>query len=275
MKTRIAPTPNGHLHLGNIFNFIYTASEAKRLGLKIALRIDDHDKLRCRDHFIDEVFKVLDILKIDIDEGPSGTDDFNKNFSQTLKFDHYKEKLNKLSRKFFCECSRKDVFERNPLGIYDGYCKGRNLANMKQAFCIRYDCPDEKYYLDRSDEILIKESIGDIILWRKDDIPSYQLVSIIDDIDMGISHIFRGEDLLNSSAIQLSIAKQFDTKFVEEENFFHHRLATYNGEKMSKSRKSKGILELLEKDSCKIFREYSSFMNIQVVENINELYLLS
>ncbi len=270
MKTRIAPTPNGHLHLGNIFNFIHIASEARRLGLKIALRIDDHDNERCKDEYIDEIFRALDFLKINIDEGPSSTDDFNRNYSQTLRKDLYKSFLEKIEDQFYCECSRREIFERNSSGVYSGFCKNKNLSFKANKSCTRYDCPREIIKFENR-EVDVKNSIGDIVLWRKEDIPSYQLVSVCDDIEMNISHIFRGEDLISSSAIQLLIAKSMKQDFIKKENIYHHQLVTLEGEKLSKSRKSEGAMELLESDPKRVFREYSLFMNKQVSESLEEL----
>ncbi|MGL4369957.1 MAG: glutamate--tRNA ligase family protein, partial [Spirochaetota bacterium] len=81
-RTRIAPTPSGYLHLGNIYSFTLTWLAAKMTGASIVLRIDDLDSGRRRTEYIDDIFRVLELAGISCDAGPAGTEDFLKNHSQ-------------------------------------------------------------------------------------------------------------------------------------------------------------------------------------------------
>ncbi|WP_052590575.1 glutamate--tRNA ligase family protein [Halobacteriovorax marinus] len=271
MRTRIAPTPNGHLHLGNIFNFIYTAYMANKKGLELGLRIDDHDHIRCKDIYIEEVFEAIKLLEIDIDFGPKNLRDFKNNFSQAKKHNEYWDFLKGLERKFNCECSRKKIFENNEQGLYPGFCKNKEISFVQDLHAIRYNSPNTSYHFDGK-EISIQRDIGDIILWRKDNIPSYQLVSIYEDFSDKVTHIFRGEDLLTSSAIQIALANDFGlSTFPKIENFSHHSLVIENGEKLSKSRHSDSVMEALREDPSIIYLLFSEFMTLQPSENLSEL----
>ncbi|ATH07250.1 hypothetical protein BIY24_04660 [Halobacteriovorax marinus] len=271
MRTRIAPTPNGHLHLGNIFNFIYTAYRASQLGIELGLRIDDHDHIRCEDIYIEEIFEAIELLQIDLDFGPKNLSDFKENFSQANKHDEYWDFLKGLETKFTCECSRKKVFENNESGLYPGFCKNKDISFVQNLHAIRYKCPNTLYRFG-ANEISLQSDIGDIILWRKDNIPSYHLVSVYEDFSDKVTHIFRGEDLLTSSAVQIALANDFGlSSFPKAENIFHHSLVIENGEKLSKSRHSDSVMGALREDPSKIYLLFSEFMSLQPSENLSEL----
>jgi glutamyl/glutaminyl-tRNA synthetase len=256
--------------MGNIFNFLHTYRFSKNNKCSLALRIDDHDYIRCKEEYVEEVFKVLELLKIDIDEGPSSVSEFYSDYTQKNKMELYFSELEKLKEKFVCECSRKEVFQTNELGIYQGTCREKGLVFNPGNNLIRFFCPDETIKLSEK-EVNLKEKIGDTILWRKDNLVSYQLMSVLEDIEMGVTHIVRGEDLLTSSAVQIAIARFISKEFPKEENFFHHDLLSNNGEKLSKSRGDSGAIELLEKDVGEVVRSYCRFFNLDTVSSVDEL----
>lgn len=268
--TRIAPTPNGHLHLGNIFNFIHTYRLAKTVDAKICLRIDDHDGQRCRREFVSEIFYALDALRIPIDRGPSSVDDFYTNFSQTKKNDFYFSKLELLKEKFVCSCSRKEVFAANPLGIYLGKCRSLNIQFENRKSVIRYACPDKIVnFFEKS--VNLRDQIGDTVLWRKDGISSYQWMSICEDIELRTTHFVRGDDLLSSSAIQISIAKSLGVAFPDEDKFLHHKLVLCGDRKMSKSKGDEGVVEKLKSDPLHFLHLYCDFFEHERVSSLEEL----
>ena len=268
-RTRIAPTPNGHIHLGNIMNFIHTHVTSQRLNAQLFLRIDDHDFVRCKKEYVEEVFKVLDILKINIDGGPSGVDDFYQNFSQKNRMDLYYSKLSSFKKKFVCECSRKEVFKNNPMGIYSKTCVSKQLKFEKNKNVIRYNCPKDILLFE--DKVDLSKDIGDTVLWRRDNIVSYQWMSICEDIEMGTTHFVRGEDLLTSSAVQISLAKSMGESFPLEDSFIHHKLVEKNGEKLSKSRGDDGVLGDLRKSPEKYIEMYCDFFELEKVSSLKEL----
>ncbi|MBK25367.1 MAG: tRNA glutamyl-Q synthetase [Halobacteriovorax sp.] len=234
IKSRIAPTPSGFLHLGNAYNFlvIYRETVIKREG-KLHLRIDDSDSGRVRDEYISDVFDTLKWLEIPIESGPKNLEDFKTNYSQYLKKDYYKSFLKKLPDCYVCECSRSFLKENNcPCFKKDySYEPGKNA--------IRHKVKNEEVF----------KKMGDFIIWRKDDLPSYQLASLIDDIDEKINLIIRGEDLIDSTKAQFYLAELLNDKIYTSCSFLHHPLIkTENGEKISKSQNSENETSLILKN---------------------------
>tara|TARA_R110002072_G_scaffold276051_1_gene437314 strand:+ start:40966 stop:41763 length:798 start_codon:yes stop_codon:yes gene_type:complete len=254
LKTRIAPTPNGHYHLGNIYNFIYTAWWARQNQAELHLRIDDHDFQRSKDIFIEEVFDVLNLLEIKT-LGPKNLGDFKKKYSGQLKREHYRKKLDEFQNKFGCDCSRKDIGDIP----YQGTCLQKNFSFEKMKTCLRFDC--EKFHYP--------------ILWRKEDIPSYQWSSLIDDLELGTTHLIRGEDLQESSYIQASLARELGVDFITPDNMFHHSLlVNQEGEKLSKSNKASSVLPLLRSPDSRrdVIRHFSKFALGVEIDSLEELF---
>ena len=101
---RYAPTPSGLLHLGNVLNFIFTWSLAKKNNAQILLRIDDLDGNRVRDEYIADIFNTLDWLDLDYQIGPSSVDEFKKYFSQSNRIELYKEYMRKIENIYNYSC---------------------------------------------------------------------------------------------------------------------------------------------------------------------------
>jgi glutamyl/glutaminyl-tRNA synthetase len=241
IRSRIAPTPSGYLHIGNAVNFLITWVMVHGGGGKLKLRIDDADGVRSRPEFVEDIFRQLDWLGITWDEGPDGPDDFRKNHSQLLKKDRYRsllEELRRCSHLFACSCSRKDIQQCSCDGLYPGTCRSqRRPAARGRAMRVHVPQPTQI----RVNDFLIPlcQAMGDFVLWRKDDQPAYQLASLADDIDDRINLVVRGEDLLESTAAQLFLAKKLDAEAFLSASFHHHGLISDNqGNKFSKSDKA-------------------------------------
>ena len=122
-RTRLAPTPSGYLHLGNILSFVITAGLARKNGAEILLRIDDMDHERVRKEYLDDIFETLTFLEIPWDEGPRSTEEHQKKFTQKLRQKLYQSGLDKLVSKnlvFGCRCSRTDLEISNTQNGYSG-----------------------------------------------------------------------------------------------------------------------------------------------------------
>lgn len=237
IKSRIAPTPSGLLHLGNAYNFliVYRETVLKRQG-ELMLRIDDSDSARIRDEFIQDIFDTLKWLEIPYGSGPIDIEDFKNNYSQSLKKKKYFAALNNIPNTYVCKCSRTFLKENHCPCIKEEliYSPGNNAIKILV------------------DDLEIKEDMGDFILWRKDDLPSYQLASLIDDIDNGINLIIRGEDLLNSTKAQFLLAELMGDKVFTHAHFIHHPIIkNKQNDKISKSQGDGNISEL----SLKHWRE--------------------
>jgi len=246
VRSRIAPTPSGLLHIGNGVNFAITWTLVRAAGGTLKLRIDDADSGRTRPEFVEDIFRQLDWLGIDWDEGPSGVDDFFRNHSQLLRRGRYLELLSALRRAgavYPCSCSRKEIRAVAASGVYPGICR-RAPRRGDGPFALRVRVADSATVEVDGVAVPLARKMGDFVLWRKDDLPAYQLASLADDIDDRISLIVRGADLVESSAAQLYLATLLGESGAgfRAAVFHHHPLVLGNGgEKLSKS---KGALTL-------------------------------
>ena len=239
--SRIAPTPSGYLHMGNAVNFLLTAWYVQAHDGKLLLRIDDMDATRCRSAYVDDVFFALEWLGIEYDEGPSGGDDFYRNYSMRHKTEYYRSELQKLEERsgllYACECSRKTIEEhRNTDGTYPQICRHSGHALEINRSAMRIHVPDDTVIMVEERPIRLDREMGDFVLWRKDGLPAYQFVSVIEDRDLGVNALIRGEDLLLSSAAQLYLAPMMGAGVFADATFIHHGLFTGSGgRKLSKS----------------------------------------
>ncbi|WP_221269332.1 glutamate--tRNA ligase family protein [Mucilaginibacter sp. X5P1] len=256
-QTRIAPTPSGFLHLGNVLSFSITAALAQKHGAKILLRIDDIDRARVTRQYLQDIFDTLNFLEIPWDDGPRGVEGFEKNYSQLQRMPIYMEALEQLSSKgqvFACTCSRKQI--SNVDGSYD------------ESLCT---CFDQQIPLStenanwrlitNNEELVIKDYSGkgicttlpiemhNFIVKKKDGSPAYQLTSVMDDLLYGVDLIVRGEDLWPSTLAQHQLASALGEHDFKDITFYHHALMMEtSGKKMSKSAGSTSIKYLREND---------------------------
>jgi len=250
IRSRIAPTPSGLLHLGNAVNFILTWLMVRMQGGVLRLRIDDADCFRSRPEYFEDIFRQLDWLGITWDEGPTGPDDFQLRFSQQLRLERYREFLAQLTpHLYLCGCSRREIRELAENGVYPGFCRERNVEDDAET-AIRVLVPEGSVFLVEGKEVPLCKTMGDFVLWRKENLPAYQLVSLVDDIDDRINLIVRGHDLLVSTAAQLFLAGLHGDNLFAETVFVHHPLVQgEDGKKLSKSDNALSLAALREKSS--------------------------
>lgn len=249
--SRIAPTPSGFLHLGNAVNFLVTWVLVRSLNGRLHLRIDDMDGIRLRTDVLEDIFVSLDWLGLDWDEGPDGPDSFFKKFSLQLRKADYWERLHGLQarsgRAFVCDCSRSAIKKTSKTGLYPGTCRDKGLTFVPEQNTIRLKVPANSRIGIGGREVELSSTFGDFILWRRDNQPSYQLASLVEDDSAGMSLIVRGEDLFFSTAAQLYLADCFDYTGFPACCFIHHGLITgADGEKLSKSRGAYALKDLRE-----------------------------
>ena len=244
IRSRLAPSPSGLLHLGNAVNFVLTWLMVRKVGGTLRLRIDDADCLRTKPEYLEDIFRQLDWLGITWDEGPTGPDDFRRRFSQQLRLERYREflaQLGRLGHLYPCSCSRRMVRSLAPDGVYPGFCRKRS-AEPGAREAIRVRVPEGSVFRVDGQEMELCRAMGDFVLWRKEDLPAYQLVSLVDDLDDRITLIVRGQDLLASTAAQLFLAGLHGDNFFAAGVFRHHPLVL--GEDGRKLSKSDGALSL-------------------------------
>jgi len=202
MITRIAPTPSGFLHTGNLFSFTLAWLWARSNGGRVLLRIDDADTERKRPEYLEDIFRLLEKLGLNWDIGPTDPDDFERNWSQARRPDIYSSLLSELAGKnqvYACTCSRK---KNNAAEPTDCSCRAQNLP---------LDFPGAAWKAAPTEPVTITDRVkGELmvplapfIIKRRDGLPAYQLCSLADDRHFGVTHVLRGEDLLPSTAMQL------------------------------------------------------------------------
>lgn len=209
---RFAPTPSGFLHSGNVVNALLCSWHAKEHGAGLLLRIDDLDADRCRTEYEQDIVEVLGWLGIDFARVHRQTDD-------PARYLEGRERLERTGMTFACRCTRKSV------------------ANAVACDCTSLDLPL------RPNETSLKwrGPSGDVVVWRRDDIPAFPLASVIDDEVMQITHIVRGEDLREATRVQQELATALDAShFLNADIRFHPLLLTPGGDKLSKSRLQSG-----------------------------------
>ena len=145
ITSRIAPTPSGFLHAGNVYNFLLTYLFTRAFDGILYLRIDDYDLPRYRRQYVENIFRVLDMLGIDFDGGPGGVGEFETKFSSKFRLGAYQNALKKLEQKgvcYACECSHsmKSSFKN---GIYARVCAEKNLKFKKDETAMRLRVLDE------------------------------------------------------------------------------------------------------------------------------------
>jgi glutamyl/glutaminyl-tRNA synthetase len=240
MVARIAPTPSGFLHAGNRYNFEVTSSLAQEHHIPLALRIDDVDAARYKSIYADDIFRVLRDLQIEWTIGPRNTPDFEDNWAQRKKTAYYRAELALLHHSqvetYACRCSRASI-NGVPSGGCPGQCRAAQYELVAHESALRVHVPIGTTITINGRDVHLDKELGDFVIWRRDDLPAYQLVSVIEDRDLGTTHIVRGEDLLTSTAAQIFLAPRLNADNVVTAQYVHHPLLTDgSGAKLSKSR---------------------------------------
>lgn len=210
VKTRFAPSPTGYLHVGGARTALYSWLHAKSQGGKFVLRIEDTDLERSTPEAVDAILEGMEWAGLTWDEGP---------YYQTKRFDLYNKYVDQLiadDKAYKCYCSRERLDElrekqtaakENPR--YDGKCSHGDIADTGAPHVVRFRNPKEGSVVV-NDQIRGRIEFGnceldDLIIRRTDGSPTYNFCVVIDDWDMGITNVIRGEDHLNNTARQINI----------------------------------------------------------------------
>lgn len=209
-RLRFAPSPTGHLHIGGARTALYNYLVAQKQKGKFILRIEDTDRERSTQEYVDSILKAMEWLKLSYDEGP---------FFQTKRFDIYRSHMEKLKQEgtaYPCYCTAEELEQKRQLALsegrkpkYDGSCRKLFEEGKTKDLpaCIRFKAPETGSTLVKD---LIRNSIefqnqelDDLIIWRTDDTPTYNFTVVVDDVDMKITHVIRGDDHLNNTPRQI------------------------------------------------------------------------
>ena len=241
--TRFAPSPTGYLHRGHVLSALSVYAAAQKLGYRVRLRIEDHDRSRARPAYIDAIREDLEWLGFS----------WEAESIQSANTERYAEFLETLRRQglvYACDCSRKFTFETNPTNddgeiIYRGRCRDRALPFSKDR-AIRFRTPDEAVVWS---DIRLgnfcenpQEQCGDFALRDRLGQWTYQFAVVADDIAEGVGLVVRGEDLRGSTARQIALAQALGRKSAPR--FLHHPLLVDPaGKKLSKRERAASIRE--------------------------------
>ncbi|CAL4318631.1 Glutamate--tRNA ligase [Buchnera aphidicola (Protaphis terricola)] len=248
VKTRFAPSPTGNLHIGSIRTALYSWLFARRYNGIFVLRIEDTDIYRSKSLSVDSIFKGLRWLGLNWDEGP---------YFQTQRLERYKEVIEimlKEGKAYKCFCSEKEIEESRLKQIYKGEkprynrtCRNlsikRNIDNKK--YVIRFKNPTSGIvtFKDkiRGDITFNNSELDDLIIQRSNGIPTYNFCVVIDDLDMDITHVIRGEDHINNTPRQINILKSLKAKIP----IYSHvsMILNENGKKFSKRDNAQNIID--------------------------------
>ncbi len=211
VRTRFAPSPTGYLHVGGARTALFSYLFARKHGGRFVLRIEDTDLTRSTVESVNAILEGMTWLGLEYDEGP---------FYQTQRFERYEQVIETLLQKglaYRCDCSKErlEALRQRQMAAkikprYDGHCRNRRVS-PDQPYVIRFRNPDQGVVvvedLIRGRLRFHNEELDDLILRRSDGSPTYNLTVVVDDWDMGISHVIRGDDHLNNTPRQINILR--------------------------------------------------------------------
>ncbi len=247
IRTRFAPSPTGYLHIGGARTALFSWLFARKHGGQFILRIEDTDLERSSPESVNAILEGMTWLGLEYDEGP---------FYQSHRFDRYKEVIQQLmdnGHAYRCNCSKQRLDKirevqkaRKEKPRYDGCCRHKKAGevSVEEPHVIRFRNPIDGQVvindLIRSKVIIQNSELDDLIIQRTDNSPTYNLTVVVDDLDMNISHVIRGDDHLNNTPRQINILKAMG---VEAPTYAHvPMILGEDGARLSKRHGATGVM---------------------------------
>lgn len=260
-RGRLAPSPTGLLHVGHARTFWIASQRAKSQNGTLVFRNEDLDPQRCRTEFVSAMFEDLKWLGIHWSEGPDCGGAYAP-YSQSERRRWYLEtwqRLRDAGAIYPCTCSRKDLAqsanapnnEADDEPLYPGTCRNRSADSYSSPLGVnwRFRAPDREP-ITFSDlnlgpkRYIAGKDFGDFLVWRRDDVPAYQLAVVVDDAAMRITEVVRGADLLKSTARQILLSQALRLNIP---HYFHCELVRdEQGVRLAKRHDSLSIRHLRE-----------------------------
>ncbi len=214
IRTRFAPSPTGYLHVGGARTALFNWLHARHTQGKFILRIEDTDRVRSTEASVQAIFDALQWLGIDWDEGP---------FFQSERLSLYRSMLDRLVKSknaYYCTCTaeqieamREKARAEGTKPRYDGTCREKNLGPQPNAV-IRFRTPDSgTTTIDdavKGPIVFQNSELDDFVICRSDGMPTYNFVVVVDDIDMRINTIIRGDDHVMNTPKQILLYRALD-----------------------------------------------------------------
>jgi len=247
VKTRFAPSPTGYLHIGGARTALFSWLYARRHGGPFVLRIEDTDLERSTPEAVNAILEGMNWLGLDYDEGP---------FYQTQRFDRYREVLQELLREgraYYCYCTREelealrgDQMMRKEKPRYDGrYRDYQGPPRDGVEPVVRFKNPQNGEVvvedLIRGNIVFQNAELDDLIIARADGAPTYNFCVVVDDMDMGVTHVIRGDDHINNTPRQINILRALGAPVP----FYGHvpMILAPDGQKLSKRYGAASVME--------------------------------
>ncbi len=248
VKTRFAPSPTGYLHVGGARTALYSWLHAQATKGEFVLRIEDTDLERSTPEAVEAILEGMNWLDLKWNEGP---------YYQTKRFDRYKEVISQLKESgdaypCFCSKERLDALREEQMANkqkprYDGKC--RNLSDaeidLSQDHVIRFKNPQEGEVtfkdVVKGEITIANKELDDLIIARTDGSPTYNFTVVVDDWDMGITQVIRGDDHINNTPRQINIFKALNAPVPE----FGHvpMILGDDGKKLSKRHGAVSVMQ--------------------------------
>ena len=208
--TRFAPSPTGMLHVGGVRTALFSWLYARRMGGKFILRIEDTDRERSTDEAVRVILEGMAWLDLQADEGP---------YYQTQRFDRYKEVIRGMlddGTAYHCYCTKQELDEMREQQIarkekprYNGACRDRTTPREGVNPVVRFRNPTDGAVivedLVHGPVTFNNVELDDLIIARSDGTPTYNFCVVVDDMDMGVTHVIRGDDHLNNTPRQMNM----------------------------------------------------------------------
>ncbi len=249
VRTRFPPSPTGSLHLGGARTALFSWLFARHHKGMFLLRIEDTDRERSTPEAIDVILRGMEWLGLDYDEGP---------YYQTQRLDRYHAVLQQLLKKdkaYRCYCSRdrlhqlrqeQQAHQQKPR--YDGHCRNLDHQDTSCPHVIRFRNPQQGQVVFndriRGSVTVSNGELDDLILARSDGLPTYNFTVVVDDWDMQITDVIRGEDHINNTPRQINILKALNADIP---NYAHvPMILGSDGKKLSKRHGAMSVLHYRE-----------------------------
>lgn len=246
VRTRFAPSPTGYLHVGGARTALFCYLQARASNGAFILRIEDTDLERSTPESVQAILDGMAWLGLEYDEGP---------YYQTKRFDRYAEVIQRLleeDKAYPCYCSKERLEELREQQMkdgvkprYDGHCRDRSGPVPAVKPVIRFRNPQSGGVswddLVRGTIVISNDELDDLVIARPDGSPTYNFTVVVDDMDMGITHVIRGDDHINNTPRQINIYQALEAELPE----FAHvpMILGEDGARLSKRHGAVGVMQ--------------------------------
>jgi len=249
IRTRFAPSPTGFLHIGGARTALFSWAYAKRNNGKFILRVEDTDLERSTQESVDSIIHAMDWLGLDYDEGP---------YFQMQRMERYKQVIQQMlhdGTAYHCYCSREELDlmreeqrARGEKPRYDRRCLHNHTHPAGVSPVVRFKNPTEGSVvwddLVKGRIEIANSELDDLIIARSDGTPTYNFCVVVDDLDMQITHVTRGDDHVNNTPRQINILKALGAELPK----YAHvpMILRDDGQKMSKRNDPVSVIQYRE-----------------------------